>query len=197
MAWVCSMHDGMGWQHARWHGLQHAAWYGLQHARLHGLQHARWYGLQHARWHGCAAYTMVQQSLCFFRKIEDIGICDVAVVQPHDSDEPIAIVCPESISAVAVRAKLLEEMDAHLVPRHITSTSRICFDDDGLVDYSSFINRSHLDRRDVPTTIQRCVSDVLGLNAPVLDHEDFFELGGTSLLLGRLAAQLRQRLTIY
>ncbi len=118
-----------------------------------------------------------------------------AAVSPADSD----------VTAAQIRDGLLDLVPAHMIPRHITLVDRIPFSDAGKIDRAAIgalltqaagtgdESHSVAPRTIVERAVCHIVAGVLGREAFSIGvHDDFFALGGDSVLATLAVARMRE-----
>ncbi|WP_344174791.1 phosphopantetheine-binding protein, partial [Pilimelia columellifera] len=124
----------------------------------------------------------------------------VVVVRSSPSGTPrlVAYVQPEqgqTVDRVAVQQHLRATLPRHMVPSLLVQVTELPLAADGSVDEAALPTNAEPDRvpRDATEeAVAGLYAEVLGLSA-VDPGEDFFYLGGNSLLATRLAARVRDR----
>ncbi|KAA0111463.1 non-ribosomal peptide synthetase [Mycolicibacterium sp. P1-5] len=105
----------------------------------------------------------------------------------------------------SLRAQLVKDLPAHMVPQHIEVFDRIPYSLGGKVDRNA-VTRALADRVDarrahrppsgsVQLALAAIVTDVIGVT-PIGVDDDFFALGGDSVLATTVVARIRQRLDV-
>lgn len=121
-----------------------------------------------------------------------------------ESDVLAAQVCADdaSVTAEGIRQALADLVPAHMIPRHITVVERIGFTDAGKLDrravareLESAVSQSQRPGHRAPSTplqsaLAMIVGDLLGRQNIGID-DDFFALGGDSVLATQAVARIR------
>ncbi|MCA2318694.1 amino acid adenylation domain-containing protein [Mycobacterium intracellulare] len=121
-----------------------------------------------------------------------------------ESDVLAAQVCADdaSVTAEGIRQALADLVPAHMIPRHITVVERIGFTDAGKLDrravareLESAVSQSQRPGHRAPSTplqsaLAMIVGDLLGRHNIGID-DDFFALGGDSVLATQAVARIR------
>lgn len=132
-----------------------------------------------------------------------------ATVLPGGSDVLAAAVCVDDagVTAESIRQQLADLVPAHMIPRHVTLLDRIPFTDSGKIDRAEVgallaaeVERSGdrsapyaAPRTVLQRALRRIVADILGrANDAVGVHDDFFALGGDSVLATQVVAGIRR-----
>lgn len=121
-----------------------------------------------------------------------------------ESDVLAAQVCTDdtSVTAERIRQRLSDLVPAHMVPRHVTVVERIGFTDAGKLDRRSAareletaVSQAQRPGHRAPSTplesaLAKIVGDLLGRDNVGVD-DDFFALGGDSVLATQAVARIR------
>jgi mycobactin phenyloxazoline synthetase len=134
----------------------------------------------------------------------------VAVAVPRGGSDVLAAavhVDDERVTAAGIREQLANCVPAHMVPRHLSLADRIPFTDGGKIDRravadqlaASVATSAEPDRRDASTPVEAAlaaiIGEVLGVDNVGVD-DDFFALGGDSVLATQAVARMRTWLDV-
>jgi amino acid adenylation domain-containing protein len=134
----------------------------------------------------------------------EVGGCVVEVEEDGDRRRSLVafVACPPALTEERLRSWLAERLPQYLVPSRIVRASGLPLTPNGKVDRARV--RAHLDERhDEPRAgggtdgLEAAVADAWAsvLGVPVVERSrNFFDVGGTSLLLLTLQAELQARL---
>ncbi len=136
--------------------------------------------------------------------IPGVAGCAVAAVGPREDKRLVAYYVPAAAGAPALRERLLRKLPDYLVPTTFLPVDRIPLTANGKVDRAALAATPPPER--VPAAPDRDPSDLERSLAllweEVLDvdhvepHDNFFQLGGTSLVAVRLLSRLRAALRV-
>lgn len=147
------------------------------------------------------------------RRVPGVYTAVAAVVPgPGETDVLAAAVCADdtALTPADICDDLVDLLPAHMIPRHILLRERIPFTDSGKIDRtaiaSSLAEASAQQSRDTatrfeapPTTLEKALCHIVGevlhlANNTVGVYDDFFSLGGDSILATQAVARIREDL---
>ena len=147
-----------------------------------------------------AALTPRQRAL-LSRRLDDSVSLQAADGKPEHSEGLVAYVVSKDLSTTELQRYLKERLPDYMVPRTCVFLDAIPLTSSGKVDKNSLSDAEATARLagdppetplgDVESRLARIWAQVLGFDE-VARHDDFFEMGGDSLLSIRAIARLRQ-----
>lgn len=139
--------------------------------------------------------------------VPGVACCAVAAIGPREEKRLVAFYVPEpgeQLGSAALRDRLRHKLPGYLVPSTFTAVEQIPLTANGKIDRAALIARatpapavpvSRPDLRDLEQSLAELWAEVLEV-PHVQPDDNFFQLGGTSLVAVRLVSRLQAALWI-